>query len=107
MGDGDDRSGIPLQMLFKPGHGLGIEMVGRLIEEQNIGLSEQEPAQCHAPSLSTRKDFHGCLSRGAPEGFHGHFEARIEIPGIEGVKFLLHLALFFDKAIHLLFRQGL
>jgi len=31
--DGDDRAFVLLKMLFKPLHGLGIEMVRRLVEQ--------------------------------------------------------------------------
>src|SRR4030042_4430822 len=44
MGYGDDGSKVTLQMLLKPGHGLGVEMVGRLIQKQNIGFLKQEAA---------------------------------------------------------------
>ncbi len=40
VGDGNDGAGIALQVLFQPGYGFCIEMVGRLIEEENVGFLE-------------------------------------------------------------------
>ncbi len=38
MRHGDDGAGIFLQMPFQPGDRFGVEMVGRLVEQQQIGL---------------------------------------------------------------------
>ncbi len=52
MGDRDDRAGIILQMMFEPGHRFGVEMVGRLVEQQNVGLLQQQAAQGHTAALA-------------------------------------------------------
>ena len=41
MRHGDDRAFVFAQMMFEPRHGLSIEMIGRLIEQKNIGFGEQ------------------------------------------------------------------
>ena len=41
MGDDDDCIGEVDQELFKPVDGIQIQMVGRLVEEQDIGIAEQ------------------------------------------------------------------
>jgi len=40
-------------MLLQPLHCLGIEVVGRLVEEQDIGLLQQEARERDAPSLAS------------------------------------------------------
>ena len=45
MGDDQDGAGIIAQMAFQPVHALGVEVIGRLVEQQQIGLVEQQPAQ--------------------------------------------------------------
>ncbi len=42
--NGDDRSFVFLQVLFKPAHGFGIQVVCRLVEQQNVGLLQQQSA---------------------------------------------------------------
>ena len=47
VGHGDDGAFVLLQMLLQPLHRFGIEMVGRLIEQQNVGLLDHEAAERH------------------------------------------------------------
>ena len=44
MGHGNNGPGIALEMVLKPGHALGIEMVGGLIQEQDVWFFEQDAA---------------------------------------------------------------
>ena len=52
--DNDDRAGVLGQRLLEPRHGLNVKVVGRLIEQQEVGVLEQDLAQCHAAALTTR-----------------------------------------------------
>ncbi len=56
MGNGDDRARITLQVMFEPRHRFGIEMVGRLVEQKNIGLLQEQPAQCNAAAFAAGQD---------------------------------------------------
>ena len=53
--DGDDRPLVFLQMLFEPRDGFGIEMIGRLVKQQNIGFLQQQAAQRDAPFFTAAK----------------------------------------------------
>src|ERR1700722_2647430 len=57
VGDDQDRARIIAQMAFEPMDRLGVEMVGRLVEQQQFGLFEQQPAQRDTAALATRKLF--------------------------------------------------
>ena len=37
VGDGDDGAGVLLEVLLEPLHGLGVEVVGGLVEQQQVG----------------------------------------------------------------------
>ena len=52
VGDGDDRAVVLLQKLFEPVDRFGVEMVGRLVEEQQVGPREQQPAEGDAATLA-------------------------------------------------------
>ena len=52
MGDGDDRALVLGQVLLEPGDRLGVEVVGRLVEQQQVGRGEQQPAQGDAAPLA-------------------------------------------------------
>ena len=51
MGNEDDVAGIFDQMVFKPLNAFGVQMVGRFIEQQHLGLFEQQTAQRDAAAL--------------------------------------------------------
>ncbi len=55
VGDDQDGAGIIAQMAFQPVHALGVEMVGRLVEQQQVGLIEQQPAERDAAALAARE----------------------------------------------------
>ena len=52
VGHGHDRAGKFLQELLEPVHAFRIEVVGRLVQQQHVGLGQQQPAQRHAPLLA-------------------------------------------------------
>ena len=49
---GDDGAGILLQVLFQPVYGLCVEVVGGLVEQQYVGLLQQQPAEGHAAAFA-------------------------------------------------------
>ena len=53
MGHCDHGALIIFQMPFQPADRLGIQMVRRFIKQQQVGLTQQQPAQCHAAAFST------------------------------------------------------
>jgi hypothetical protein len=44
--------GKALQELLEPFHALGVEVVGRLVEQQQVGLGQQQPAERDAALLA-------------------------------------------------------
>ena len=93
MGDGDDRAFVPLEVVFQPGDGFGVEVVRRFVEEQDVGLLQEQPAEGDAPLLTAGQDIHEGVPRRTAQGIHRHFQAGVEIPGIQVVEFLLDLRL--------------
>ena len=53
--DRDDGAGIVLQEPLEPRDRFGVEVVGRLVEQQQIGRLQQQPAQRHAAALAARQ----------------------------------------------------
>jgi hypothetical protein len=49
---GDDGALVFLQVVLQPRHGLGVEVVGGLVEQQDVGLLQQQPAERHAAPLA-------------------------------------------------------
>ena len=93
MRHGDDRAGVLLQVPFEPRHRLSVEVVGRLVEEQDVGLLEQEADEGDAAALAAGEDGHRRVAGRAAERLHRHLELRVDVPRVEVVDLLLELAL--------------
>ena len=48
----DDGARILLEVLLEPGDRLGVEVVGRLVEQQHVRLRQQQPAERDAAALA-------------------------------------------------------
>ena len=100
MGDGHDGAGEFREMALQPGHRLGVEMVGRLVEQQHVGLAEQQAAQRHAALLAARELLDIGVGWRAAQRVHGDLDGAAEVPAIAGVDLLLQLALLGDQLVH-------
>ena len=92
VGDRHHGARVLLQVLFQPEHALGVEVVGRLVQQQQIGLGEQQRAQRHPATLTAGKDAHLGIGRRAPKGVHGLLDLAVEVPGVPVVELFLELA---------------
>ena len=101
VGNADDCPGILLQMLFEPIDRFRIEVVRRLVEQQDIRLLEQEAAESHAAPFATRKRIDYLVFRRTTQGIHRPFQFAIDIPGICRVDFILQFRLAVDEGVHL------
>jgi hypothetical protein len=50
--DGHNRARVVVQVMLEPGHGLGVQVVRRLVEQEQLGRLQQQAAQGHASSFS-------------------------------------------------------
>ena len=80
VGDDHHRARIGAQMLFQPRRRLGVEMVGRLVEQQQIGLAQKQLAERDAAALAARQlgDV-GFLGRAA-QRLHRHLDLLLQVP---------------------------
>ena len=67
MGDHQHAAPICGEPLDQPGLGVEVEMVGRLVEEQDIGLGKEDPGQLHPSPLSTGHGDHGLVQLVVPD----------------------------------------
>ena len=107
MRDGDDRAGIVLEEALEPGHRLGVEVVGRLVEQQQVGRLQQQPAQRDAAALAAGERRDVGVGRRQAQRIHRHLEARIEIPRVRRLDLVLQPRLLVEDLVHLLRRHVL
>ena len=101
MGDGDHRARILLQVSLEPGDRLGVEMVGGLVEQQQVRLLEQQATQRHAASLAARERFDLGVGGRTAQRVHRDLELALELPSLHRVDAILQLALLLEQRVHL------
>ncbi len=99
MGHGDDRARVHLEGPLQPGHGLRIEVVGRLIEEEQVRLGQEQPAQRDPPPFTPRERAHVGITRREPESIHGDLERAVELPRAGGVDLGLEVGLLGQERV--------
>ena len=92
MGDGDDGALVLLEVLLEPEHALGVEVVGGLVQQQQVGLLQQQLAQRHATALAAGEVGDGLVAGRAAQRVHRLLELRVEVPAVLGVDLGLELA---------------
>ena len=102
VGHGDDRALVLLQVLLQPVDGLGVQVVGGLVEQQDVGLLQQQAAQGHTAPLTTAQVLGQLVAFGAAQGIHRTLQAVVQVPGIGGVDDVLQLGLTGKQFVHLL-----
>ena len=103
MGHDQDRARIIAQMALEPSHRLGIEMVGRLVEQQKFRRIQQQFAERDAAALATGKLRYIGIVRRTAQRIHGLVDLGIEIPqplGLDLVLQLRHLVRGLVRIIH-------
>jgi hypothetical protein len=91
VGHGDHGALVLGQVLLEPRDGVGVQVVRRLVEEQEVGLGEQQPAERDAAALAARQVLHGGVRRRAAQGVHRVLELGVQAPGVGRVDLRLQL----------------
>ena len=99
MGDGDDGARVLLQGPLEPGDRLGVEVVRGLVEQEQVGLGQEQPAQRDPAALAAGERRHVGVARGQPQGVHGDLEGALEVPGAGGVDLVLQLGLLGEELV--------
>ena len=92
VGDGEDGAGVGRQELLQPLDTLGVQVVGGLVEQQQVGLGQQQPAQRDPAALTTGEHADVGVAGRAAQRVHGLVDLGVEIPGVGVVELLLQLA---------------
>ncbi len=85
VGDRDDRALVGLQVALQPGDRLGVEVVGRLVEQQQVGGREQQAGERDAALLAAGEVGDGPVAGRAAQRVHRVLDLGVEVPGVGGV----------------------
>ena len=83
------RALVLLEVALEPRHRLGVEVVGRLVEQQQVGRLQQQPAERDAAALAAGELGHVGVGGRQPQRVHRLVEVRVEVPGVGRVDAVL------------------
>ena len=86
---------------FQPSHRFGVEVVGRLVQQQHVGAGKQEPTQRHPSRLAPRQRGDSGIARGAAQRIHRHLDGAVDLPRASGFDFFLQASLLRQQRLHL------
>jgi hypothetical protein len=89
-----------LEVSFQPSDRVCIKMIGRFIEQQDVGFFQEQTAKCNPSPFTARQYIHRSRARRAAQSLHCHLQSRVEIPGIGRIELLLNFSLLFQKTSH-------
>ena len=98
--------GYCAEEVFEPRHRFGIEMVRRFVEQQDVGVLQEEPAERNAAAFAAREDLHRSVARGAAQRIHCLFETALEVPCVGMVDLFLQRRLLLEQRIEIRIRIG-
>ena len=105
VGDRHDRALVVGEVLLEPRHGLGVQVVGRLVEQQQVGLGQQQPRQGDAPPLAAAQVGDRRIAGWAAQRVHRLVEHRVELPRAGGVDLVLQLGELVRGLVGVVHRQ--
>ena len=83
--DRHDGARVLGQVPLEPGHRLGVEVVGGLVEEQQVGPLEEDLAERDAALLAAGDLRDVGVGRRQPQRVHRDLELPVELPGVGGL----------------------
>ena len=106
VGHGEHGAGVLGQVLLQPEHALGVQVVGGLVEQQQVGLLQQQPGE-RDPALFAAGEGRDVrvAGRGA-QRIHRLLELGVEVPGVGGVDLLLQGAHLGQQRVEVGVRLG-
>ena len=84
VGDRDDGARVFLEEALEPVDRLGVEVVGRFVEQQQVGVAEQQSGQRDAALLAAGQGRDVGVVRRAAQGVHRDVDVALEVPGVGG-----------------------
>ena len=107
MRDRDDRALVLLEESLEPRDGFGVQVVRRLVEQQEVRRLQQQAAERHAAALAPGDRADIGVGRRHPQRVHRDLQPRVEVPCASGFDAVLELPLLIEDLLHLPGREFL
>ena len=101
--NGDNRALVLREMLLEPVNALCIQMVGWLVEQQDVWFLKKQATECHATTFTTTQCLDWLVGRWTTKRIHCTLQFAVQVPGIGAVDDVLQLTLSSEELVHLVF----
>ncbi len=101
VGDEEDGAAEAAEVVFEPVEGLGVEVVGGLVEQEEVGLLQQDAAEAGAAQLPAGEFAQKPFLGGDAEGVHCFLFAGLERVVVVEMEALLEFSLAVEEALGL------
>ena len=91
VGDGDDGALVLLEVPLEPGDRLGVEVVRRLVEQQQVGRASSRRQSATRRRSPPESSSTSASAGGQAQRVHRAVERGVEVPGVGGVDLLLQV----------------
>ena len=105
MRDRDDGARVLLQVPLEPRDRLGVQVVRRLVEQQQVGFLEEQAAERHAAPLAARERGHVGVAGRAAQRVHRDLQVRVEIPQVLVIDLVLELGRLVGRFVGVVLHQ--
>ncbi len=92
VGHGEHRAGVLGEVLLEPEHALRVEVVGGLVEQQQVRLLQEQLGERDTALLPTGEVLDDRVRRRGAQRVHRLLELGVEVPRVGGVDVLLQRA---------------
>src|SRR3954447_12760316 len=97
--DGHDRALVVREEALEPEHRLGVEVVRRLVQEQQVRRREEQPAERDPAPLAARERLDVAVAFRHAERVHCVVELVVELPEVGAIDRVLHLRLLGEQRV--------
>ena len=94
------RALVLFEVLLQPIDGFRVEVVGRLVQQQDVRLLKQQATQGHPTALSPTQLRNLLVVWRAAKSVHGNAQLGVELPRVEGIDFVLDGRLTVHELLH-------
>lgn len=105
--DGDDGARVLREVLLQPVHRLGVEVVGGLVEQEQVRGLDQQLAERDTALLATGEVDDRPVAGRAAQGVHGLLQLGVQVPRVGVVQVLLELAHLLHQRVRVVRRHEL
>ncbi|MNG22781.1 hypothetical protein D3C84_1073050 [compost metagenome] len=86
MRDRDHGAREVVQEVLQPGDGIGVQVVGRFVEQQHVRCGQQQTAQGHTAFFTTGEDFNLGIPRRQTQCIGGDFQLTLQVMAVAGLQ---------------------